>query len=485
MHTSVVVPSLSFRQDELAKITAAPFYEERLLFTLMRLRDPRARVLYLTSQPIHPQIVDYYLQLLVGVPAGHARDRLLLLCAYDASPRSLTEKLLERPRLLARIRRWVGDPGQAYLTCFMATAAERQLPLELGIPLNGADPDHLWIGTKSGSRRIFATAEVGMPEGTEGVHSEDDVLDALERLARTAAPERAMIKLDDCFSGTGNAVLELPRPAADGKRYRRELAAALRAMRWSVAGESWSAFSAKLEAMGGVVEELVEAPEIESPSVQLRITPLGELQVISTHDQVLGGELGQMYQGCRFPADVRYRGLIEGLARRVGTVLAEHGVVSRFGVDFLAHPTESGDWRALGVEINLRMGGTTPPFLALQFLTGGETDADGEFRAATGARKYYRATDSLSSPSYRGLLADDLIDILGQHTLSFRPQTETGVLFHMIGALSQHGKVGVTCIGDSREEADALFERTREVLDAETGGEAATEMPLVDVVQME
>jgi hypothetical protein len=31
-------------------------------------------------------VVDY-LQLLVGVPAAHARQRLQMLCLYDASPR--------------------------------------------------------------------------------------------------------------------------------------------------------------------------------------------------------------------------------------------------------------------------------------------------------------------------------------------------------------------------------------------------------------
>ena len=54
-------------------------------------------------------ILDYYFQLLAGIPASHARARLTLLCAYDASPRSLTEKVLERPRLIQRIRhrvRW-------------------------------------------------------------------------------------------------------------------------------------------------------------------------------------------------------------------------------------------------------------------------------------------------------------------------------------------------------------------------------------------
>src|SRR5690606_3344172 len=102
--TSVVVPSLTLDQDELRKLEGAAFYEERLLFLLIRLRNPRAHVVYVTSQPVHPLILDYYLHLLAGVPASHARARLTMLCTYDSSPRPLTQKILERPRLIERIR---------------------------------------------------------------------------------------------------------------------------------------------------------------------------------------------------------------------------------------------------------------------------------------------------------------------------------------------------------------------------------------------
>ena len=44
-HTSVVVPSLTLDQSELMKLDGASFYEERLLFLLIRLRNPRARCL--------------------------------------------------------------------------------------------------------------------------------------------------------------------------------------------------------------------------------------------------------------------------------------------------------------------------------------------------------------------------------------------------------------------------------------------------------
>ena len=111
--TSVVVPSLTLDPDELTKLPGAP-YEERLLFLLIRLRNPRAHVVYVTSQPVHPLTLDYYLHLLAGVPASHARTRLTMLSTHDGSSRPLTLKILERPRLLQRIRYAIHDREHAY-----------------------------------------------------------------------------------------------------------------------------------------------------------------------------------------------------------------------------------------------------------------------------------------------------------------------------------------------------------------------------------
>jgi hypothetical protein len=471
-HTSVVVPSLSFPAEELVKIAGAPFYEERLLFCLMRLRDPRARVLYITSQPIHPQIVDYYLQLLVGVPTSHARERLGMLCVYDATPRPLTEKLLERPRVIERIRRWIGDTDRAYLTCFTTSPLELELSHRLDVPLNGAHPDDLWMGTKSGSRKVFKEAGVRTARGREDVFTRDEVLETLDALHREQPIRRAVVKLDDSFAGAGNGLFRYPDPMPEApEERRRALQDALQEIDWTARGESWAGFEKKLATMGGVVEEFMEAREVHSPSVQMRVNPLGETSLVSTHDQVLGGTTGQVYEGCRFPANDDYRALIQTEAWKIAKILADRGVHSRFAIDFLVfRDAETEPWQLIAIEINLRMGGTTPPFLALQFLTGGDVDPEtGHFRSGNGNQKFYRATDSLLSPDYRGLLPEDLIDILINHDLHYRPSTETGVLFHMIGALSEHGKVGVTCIGDSPEEAEKLFERTAEILDLETG----------------
>lgn len=467
-HVSVVVPSLSLNPEELKKIHGVPFYEERLLFILMRLRHPRARVLYVTSQPVPAEIIDYYLQLLVGVPASHARGRLKLMSLYDSSPRALTEKILERPRVMSRMRDFIGDPARGYLTCFNSTTLERDLAIQLGIPLNGVDPDLIDWGTKSGSRKIFKSAGVQHPAGFEDVQTRSEVVERLVELeGLRPGLRRAVVKLDESFAGAGNAIFTYPED-----RSAKGIDGALDGLQWGSESESTSAFFHKLEEMGGIVEEMVEADGVRSPSVQMRIAPTGELLLVSTHEQILGGATGQRYMGCSFPADAAYRTAMQRDGLAVAAALRELGVISRFGVDFLAWQ-ENGEWQTSAIEINLRMGGTTFPFLALEFLTSGNlSPEDGEFRTARGQAKHYLATDALASPRYRGLLAEDLIEVAIEDHLLFDPTTETGVLFHMIGALSEHGKLGLIAIGDSPEDARKLFDQTVRDLDRIGSGDS-------------
>ncbi len=467
-YTSVIVPSLTLDQAEMTKIPGISFYEERLLFLLMRLRNPRANVVYVTSQPLHPMVVDYYLHLLAGIPASHARARLTLICVYDSSPRSLTEKVLERPRVLERIRASIPNSSRAYLTVYNSTPLERKLAVALDVPLNAPDPRLVHLGLKSEGRTIFAAVGIHLPFGREHLHSADDIVGALLAIHdHRPAIRHAVLKLNHGFSGEGNARFAYP-PQVDAASIRR----ALGSLQFSVESESVPAFLAKFAAGGGVAEEMIEASEVRSPSVQLRINPRMDVILASTHEQILGGPCQQVFLGCVFPAQDDYRLELQRQALLVGRELAARGVIGRLSVDFLASRNRADEpWLLTAIEINLRMGGTTHPMLALRFLTGGELDrTSGLLYGLDGLPKFYRASDNVQSEAYRGLLPEDLIEIVTVNHLDFNHRTTTGVVFHMIGAVSQFGKFGMTAIANSREEAEHLFNRAIEVLDRETEG---------------
>jgi len=461
-HTVVVVPSLTVEFSALQG-SVLQAYEERFLFLLLLLRQPQARLIYVTSQPIHPNVVDYYLGMLPGVIMSHARQRLHMLAPHDGAAQPLSIKLLQRPRLLQQLRQLIPDPHRAHLVTFNTTRHERDLALCLDIPLFGADPRFADLGSKSGCRRLFAESGVAHPAGYENLKTTEDVVDALIELSasRPDATE-AMVKQDDGVSGEGNAIVDLAELDATN---RPAVQQRLREMHIEATGVTPEAFLAKLEEGGGVVEQRVTGSEIASPSVQLRITPVGEVQLLSTHDQWLGGPELQKYLGCVFPARVDYASVIADEAMKVGRRLADIGVLGRFAIDFVCARQTNG-WKPYAIEINLRKGGTTHPFLTLQFLTDGKYDSKThEFRIA-GRKKCYVATDALTSESYRVFTPDDLFDIAVRSDLHYDPTHQTGVIFHMMSAIGDHGRLGLTAIADSKDDARALYDRTVAALDA-------------------
>lgn len=460
--TIVVVPSIDVDMPLLPAEMQA--YEERYLFLLFLLRQPRARMVYVTGQAIHPEIVDYYLDLLPGVIASHARKRLHLVSPLDASDRPLTRKLLERPRLLDDLRALIPDPDRAHLIPFAATEEDVQFALELGIPMYGTDPKHSDLGTKSRCRQLFKEEGVALPMGAEDLHTEDDLCNALMAMRKERPGlERVVVKLDEGVSGMGNANLSLadmPSDASDAIR------AHLREMSFELGEMSYEAFLEKLAAQGGIVEERIVAKRIESPSVQLRVTPLGDVELLSTHDQLLGGTGGTSFLGCRFPADAAYAPMISREAMKVGRRLAAEGVLGRFALDFVVAQDDDGTWKPYAIEINLRKGGTTHPFLTLQFLTDGTYDPEtGRFTTPGGTAKYFVASDHVESPHYKAFTHEDMFDIVAMNGLHFDQTRETGVVFHMLSALPQCGRVGLTAVADSPDGAEALYERAVAALD--------------------
>ncbi len=462
--TVLVVPSLSLDQEVLNRISGVHHYEERMLCMLLLLRMPNTRVIYVTSQPIVDTIIDYYMHLLPAVPPQHARRRLCLLSCYDATSRPLTEKILHRPRLLARIRGAIEDTATAHMSCFTVSDLERTLAVRLGIPLYGCDPALLPIGSKSGSRRVFRETGVAMPDGTEDLSDAVSVADGLVDLKkRRPNLRRAVVKLNEGFSGEGNALFRFD----DTVPTRDTVLSRLPNLEFEAAGMTWELFDSKLKEMGGIVEEFVEGDIKRSPSVQYRIDPLGEVHVISTHDQILGGHSDQIFMGCRFPADEDYRLSIQREGKKAADALKRNGVLGRFGVDFISVREPEG-WRHYAIEINLRKGGTTHPFLMLQFLTDGHYDEEtGLYRTPTGHPCFYHASDNLEADHYRGMTPDDLVDIAVDNELHFNSATQQGVVFHLIGALSEFGKLGVVCIGETHETAHRLYHETVQVLDRE------------------
>jgi hypothetical protein len=449
--TIVVVPSLTLSIEDLRNVAGVVFYEERLLCFLLLLADPGVRVVYTTSIAVDPVIVDYYLRFVPDAPS--ARSRLCLVDTGDAELGWLSAKLLSDRVALARLRDAIGDPAQARLVPFIATPVEHDLAEALGIPVDGPRPELRALGSKSGARKAARAAGVRVLPGSEDIFTIEEATEAVAALiARRAELERVVLKLNDCFSGLGNVILDV-----DGLADPLPTSASV----FCSDAESWPTYIVKMAEQGAVVEELLKTPGLRSPSVQLRVSPDGTVEVLSTHDQILGGPQNQVYLGCRFPAHPDYRLTIQREALKIGEVLAGEGVVGSFGIDFLV----SGRDVYLS-EINLRLGGTTHPFWMARLATASTYDAaSGELRRPDGEARCYVATDNLKSDRFRGHSPADVISLVDQGGLGFDPASGTGVALHLLGAVPGTGKFGATCIAATAEAAEELYRALVELVE--------------------
>jgi len=268
--TVVVVPSIDLDSDELCRHpTGVRMFEERLLYNLLLLEDPRVRVVYVTSSPLSPRLAGYYLSL----RRGHAYNgitqkkkgllnkqspdlfsrlsRLHLLTAHDESFTPLSKKILGRPLLISRIREIMAlatekddnggyVPQTAGLSVFTGSASAEQLAKNLGLRMLESSSMHMHWGTKHGCRELFKSCGLPLPPGTPDLLLGDDDLlttgdtskpidDWTEhrryiRSPRTLAiglarqimiagvrPRKWMVKLNQSFGGKGNAHLDLQK----------------------------------------------------------------------------------------------------------------------------------------------------------------------------------------------------------------------------------------------------------------------------------
>ncbi|MEL6385427.1 MAG: peptide ligase PGM1-related protein, partial [Cyanobacteria bacterium J06626_18] len=63
---------------------------------------------------------------------------------------------------------------------------------------------------------------------------------------------------------------------------------------------------------------------------------------------------------------------------------------------------------------------------------------------------------------------NDLMDIIMGEQLHFNSIEGVGVAFHLMGCLSEYGKLGLTCVGNTPEEAEQIYEQVVSALDRGT-----------------
>lgn len=118
--------------------------------------------------------------------------------------------------------------------------------------------------------------------------------------------------------------------------------------------------------------------------------------------------------------------------------------------------------------------GTTLPYLMLEYLTNGAYDSDtGLFATPNGDPRSYHATDNLMSDTYRGRTPDQMIDSAAIAGIHYHTSLQTELVFHMLGAVTEHGKIGLLSIAPGRGTARRQYVEAVERLDHTLQGEGS------------
>ncbi|CAE7383331.1 besA [Symbiodinium pilosum] len=475
----VVVSSLSLDWKELAKIPGVSNYELRLLWHLFFLRSNTMHLVMCTSQYIPDILINYYLRYLPGgVTIEDARRRLTTIACNDMTSSSVTTKLIFREHAMQRIRDAI-EPEKAAMTCFNSTDTEKVLAEYIGIPLFGTDTKGAFWGTKTGNRQVFRDAGVQHPDGSyELIYTQEDLCEEiLALLKRNPGTKKVMVKLNDSFSGEGNAVLRVDFDLYHALKESDEKARSIICQRlekhleYVAPGLTWDRYYTQFQELGGICELFIEGDHEAktSPSCQAFLNADGSVRILATHEQMLNG---QIYQGCKFPANEKYSADLIALTHKIGQELVRRDVIGYIAVDFVSVLQKDGSYQHWAIEVNVRMGGTTLPIMTMNFLCleGRLNEKTSEFLATDGKPRYYVASDTVRKKKYKGLVIEDLLNIIERYSAEIewnkRPGApETGTIFHLVTCLSELGKCGCVCIGRSREEAQKIFERVQETQD--------------------
>ena len=150
------------------------------------------------------------------------------------------------------------------------------------------------------------------PVGAEDLHTVDDIVAGVQGMRRQATvAESGDREAQRRCLGFGQRVwwtcmgCRCRAPRTRRPRSPSACSACSSRPNRSPSKSTWRAF----EKHGGIVEERITGVALTSPSVQMRALPDGTVELLSTHDQLLGGASGQKYLGCVFPADPGYAAL--------------------------------------------------------------------------------------------------------------------------------------------------------------------------------
>ncbi|KAM3927204.1 IQ domain-containing protein H [Leptodactylus fuscus] len=371
------IPSLGYTEKQRTESRDLCIQQNLQIGRLCDIADPNVDVIYISPVKLDEESEQYYRKLLglrAAVLSGNPQDatelhdRFTILTpeAMDRFPNHnmcLSTLLKYSPKTLQRIRN-LTQGRESYIVGRVPHTDDLVVADMLGVPILGTEPEvgHLY-STKSGSKRIFASANIPTPPGEYDIYNQEQFFSSLSQLIiDNLLVTRWLFKVDNEFGSNGTAfcdiaahlpcyawvVKERQRYSAETwkqkwaqekalQRIAQELPQVLEHYAQPVNRSrypTWGKFLQVLVSQGGIIEAFPPAESITCLTIDLMINPDGEIQMLSCGDQIHSSSplqcVGSSLPQCSVAPDI-----LTSMCYNIGEACKTRGVLGYLSVELL------------------------------------------------------------------------------------------------------------------------------------------------------
>lgn len=439
------IPSRGYSQNIRDSLVDYHNLQNSQMGRICDVNDPNVEVIYISPIDLDNDMQQYYQKLLgMGVSKegdsmtdSDSKVKFIVPDHLDAFPGlnfCLSTLLLYSSQTLKRLKRLIAGKT-AYIMPSVVHRDDMELSEKLNIPVISAEPDvvHLY-STKSGSKRIFANANVAVPPSEFDIYTEEQLFELLSSLiASNLNVTRWVFKIDSEFDGRGTAYCDITKhlnchkwALKQAERYGSKWS-----KRWAqepttikIYGElpeiiynhlkivnttlypSVEKFLLAFTKSGGVIEACPPSDDVTCITVDMFIAPTGDVEIKNTGDQIRATNFQTW--AVSSPQTSIDPDRLHANSTAIGTTCYERGIIGYISAGFATFiDPVSSDQALWAIDLKLQYTDTMAMSNILQYVTGGTFDnASGlfkipEYKVMPKVASRFQSPKERQPPNYR------------------------------------------------------------------------------------